>query len=218
MATVYLSPSTQWPVLQSTTETKHKSGLISISGQFISPADIVAMPTKLPSSIGEISNLYPPPTRSTRDGWNTYNATGYGTWSSAEEVIKNTTMIQIACSAFSSFYGSFRIGALYIGAAGQSATVRKVVPADTDLSVDILPSPPALGLIGKQSWIVNEVFPYISPSLFTGNFSGITPTLETRVQSVRTTNYGTVTEIEATYELTARIDFGEYATADSPEI
>jgi hypothetical protein len=218
MPTVYSASSSQWPVLQSTTETKHESGLISISGQFISPADIVAMPTMLPSSTGEIYNLYPLPTRSTRDGWNTYNATGYGIWSSAEEVIKTTTMIQIACSASSSYYGSFRIGAIYIRAAGQSATVRKVVSAGTDLSVDILPSPPALGLIGKQSWSVNEVFPYISPSIFTGHFSEITPTLETRVQSVRTINYGTVTEIEATYELTARIDFGEYATADAPEI
>ena len=214
---LYKSNSVQWPILQSTTETKHKSGLLSVSGQFISPGNISAMPTKLPSSIGDISNLYPPPTASKRDGWNTYNATGYGLWSTQPEIIKSTVMIQVACSAGVSFYGKESVLQTYIRVAGQAGTVRKIVPSNTDLSVDVLPDPPSLGLIGKQTWSVNEVF-FLSPTYYTGTFSSLSPTLETRVQSVRSTNFGTVTEIEVTYELFARLDFGDFTTESVPTL
>jgi len=210
MSTLYEFDSTQWPVLQSSTEVKHKSGLLSASAQFICPANNIVIPSRIPSSEGEIDNIYPPPSVSIQNGWATINATGYKKWGQNAEIIKNIVLIDLYAYAQVNFYNSEKLYEQKIKTTGESATVK-------ELSSD-LPEMPELKLFGKQTWKIQEVMEGISPAFFTGNFNDVSPTLTTEIMSVRSTNFGSLNEIETTYELKAVIYFGVYSTADTPTI
>jgi hypothetical protein len=88
MSTVYSSTGTQWPLLQSKTEQKFKSGLFNVSAEFIRPVGNTDLPTVIETSIGNV-NVWPDPTVSTgTDGFERINATGYGVWdANAKEVV-----------------------------------------------------------------------------------------------------------------------------------
>ena len=81
--TVYSSPNNQWPLLQSKTEQKFKSGLFNVSAEFIRPSGNLSLPDKIETSIGEV-DVWPEPTVSIgTDGFERINATGYGVWDSS---------------------------------------------------------------------------------------------------------------------------------------
>lgn len=89
---IYSNPNLLWPLLQSKTEQKFKSGLFSVSAEFICPVGNATMPTEIQTSIGLV-NVWPEPTVSTgTDGFQRINATGYGVWSlSATEIVNGRT-------------------------------------------------------------------------------------------------------------------------------
>lgn len=86
MPTIY--SSAQWPLLQSKTEQKFKSGLFNVSAEFIRPVGSDALPTEIETSIGPV-DVWPEPTVSSgTDGFERINATGYGVWDDAgQEVV-----------------------------------------------------------------------------------------------------------------------------------
>jgi len=88
MSTVYSSTGTQWPLLQSKTEQKFKSGLFNVSAEFIRPVGNTDLPIVIETSIGTV-DVWPDPTVSTgTDGFERINATGYGVWDAdAKEVV-----------------------------------------------------------------------------------------------------------------------------------
>jgi hypothetical protein len=88
MSTVYSSTGTQWPLLQSKTEQKFKSGLFTASAEFIRPVGNTDLPDVIETSIGEIE-IFPEPTISKdTSGFERINATGYGVWdANAKEVV-----------------------------------------------------------------------------------------------------------------------------------
>lgn len=89
MPTVYSASSSPWPLLQSKTEQKFKSGLFNVSAEFICPVGNTSLPTEIETSMGMV-DVWPEPTISTgTDGFQRINATGYGVWSSLEEEIVN---------------------------------------------------------------------------------------------------------------------------------
>jgi hypothetical protein len=88
MSTLYTSSSVSWPVRQSLTEQKQKSGLFTCSAEFISPVSDTNIPTTIQTSIGSV-NIFPNPDITIgTDGFKKINATGYGVWDStiSEEV------------------------------------------------------------------------------------------------------------------------------------
>jgi hypothetical protein len=88
MPTVYSSTGNQWPLLQSKTEQKFKSGLFNVSAEFIRPVGNTDLPSVIETSIGEV-DVWPEPTVSVgTDGFERINATGYGVWdATAEEIV-----------------------------------------------------------------------------------------------------------------------------------
>ena len=81
--TAYINPSVQWPLQQNRQETKHLSGLLSVSADFVS-LNATSAPTKIESSIGEL-DVYPPPTAELSEGLLRYTATAYGIWDSTKK-------------------------------------------------------------------------------------------------------------------------------------
>lgn len=80
MPTIYSAAADQWPLLQSKTEQKFKSGLFNVSAEFIRPVGDTSLPTQIETSIGSV-NVWPEPTVSSgTDGFERINATGYGVW------------------------------------------------------------------------------------------------------------------------------------------
>ena len=80
MPTVYSSTGTQWPLLQSKTEQKFKSGLFNVSAEFIRPVGNTGLPTEIETSIGAVDVWPSPAVSSGTDGFERINATGYGVW------------------------------------------------------------------------------------------------------------------------------------------
>ena len=201
-----------WPVLQSSTEVKHASGLLSVSAQFVCPSNNIVMPTSIPSSAGAVTNIYPPPSVSIQDGLAIINATGYKKWGDIEETIKNIVLIVLVALEYTSFYGTENFYYKSIKVPAETATVKKIG------GMGALPTTPTLSLFGKQTWNVGEVFgtePVFWP---TGNYSNISPILTTEMTSLRSNNFGNLVELEATYELRASINFGFFSTEEPPEI
>jgi hypothetical protein len=96
MQKVYLSSTSKWPLLQSKTEQKFKSGLFNVSAEFIRPVGNSNLPTKIETSIGLV-DVWPEPTVSVgTDGFERINATGYGVWdSNISEVVIGLQLGQI---------------------------------------------------------------------------------------------------------------------------
>ena len=83
MPTIYSASSSQWPLLQSKSEQKFKSGLFNVSAEFIRPVGNTDLPTVIETSIGAVA-VWPEPTVSSgTDGFERINATGYEVWDPA---------------------------------------------------------------------------------------------------------------------------------------
>lgn len=85
---VYTASASQWPLLQSKTEQKFKSGLFNVSAEYIRPVGNSDLPSRIDTSIGDV-DVWPAPTVTVgTDGFERIHATGYGVWDhTSKEVV-----------------------------------------------------------------------------------------------------------------------------------
>lgn len=82
---LYSASSTQWPLLQSKTEQKFKSGLLAVSAEFIAPVDATVSLTTLDSSEGAC-DIYPEPSVNyDTTPFKKISATGYKLWATTSD-------------------------------------------------------------------------------------------------------------------------------------
>lgn len=186
-----------WPVLQSLTETKHLSGLLSVSAEFIRPAGNIVLPASIPTSAGD-APVYPTPTVSKdTSGFEKINATGYKAWdaSRSEEAFNIST---------------YDMPVYYWVQRGEAAP---------DLYSTSLPIVIESGWVKKMGNIIptlSRPLTIISPSVFsvtipqTGATAMGTPALTQRLSMVKRNIYGAVTETEAAYEIRATMNLGGF--------
>ena len=218
----YTSPGTQWPLLQSKTEQKFKSGLFNVSAEFIRPVGNTDLPTFIETSIGT-TDVWPEPTVSTgADGFERINTTGYGVWNAnISEVTWGLLIgrIQVLVS-LNSPDGLQMLGRFFDGYFFDTASVKKI-------GSQVPPIPSRNGVSGLRVYNANSTditnslfnvsnfFGGITPSGFTGSFDA-SLSIIIRPASVRQTTYGSVVETEAVYEMGARLDFGTFTPIPPP--
>lgn len=216
MSTVYSSTGTQWPLLQSKTEQKFKSGLFNVSAEFIRPADNAVLPTVIETSIGDV-DVWPEPTVSTgTDGFERINATGYGVWdANISEVTWGLIIgrLQVLVNVYNQA-GLQMLGRFFDGYFFDTASVKKMgsqvppIPSRNEVSGLRVYNASSTD-ITNSLFNVSNFFGGITPSGFTGSFEA-SLSIVTRPASVRQTTYGSVVETEAVYEMGARLDFGTF--------
>jgi hypothetical protein len=226
MSTNYTSSSALWPVRQSLTEQKQKSGLITCSAEFIRPVGNTALPTAIESSIGMVS-VWPEPTISIgTDGFEKINATGYGIWDdSLVEEVKSFTpgIIQLTAESY------------YLRASENDATVpasplqksdEKTFTAKIDVVFetsfirklgDVIPAAPTLRILDYNNTdITNKIYNvFIDLSSDLQNYdyrTGVSQAPlsgQTIISHVKVNTYGTIKEIETAFEIVPKVlDFG----------
>ncbi len=222
--TVYSSTSTQWPLLQSKTEQKFKSGLFNVSAEFIRPVGNTDLPSVIETSIGDV-DVWPEPTVSVgTDGFERINATGYGVWDAAlSEVTWGLAVGRIHALAIKNtedvaeMYGKYLEGYFF-----DTASIKK-----TGTEVPQIPS--RNGVSGLRVYNpnsedvtdlvfnVSSFFPNITPSSFNGDFNA-TLAIVTRPASARQTTFGEdIVETEVTYEIvSATLNFGTFIPMSPP--
>ena len=204
----YSATSTDWPLLQSKTEQKFKSGLIAVSAEYISPLNSTGGVSFVPSSIGDLAVATDPTVSTGTDGFARINAVGYGVWAPAakEEMI---IPARITMDAW--------------------VTTERTVDRDPDPEVDdivpvykyygrkinifaetgwvkaiggLQPLSRPLGIFQeKKTWSCLEVFGF-------GPTTEVSPTVTQNLSSIRQNKFGTIIETESTYEVEAVLDFG----------
>jgi hypothetical protein len=188
--------NTDWPVLQSLTETKHLSGLLSVSAEYIRPVGNGALPTSIQTSAGSAA-VYPAPTVSKdTSGFEKINATGYRIY----DATKSEEIFNI------SLY-SMRVGYILNSSDGSSESVFVSLPVVIEsgwvkkmgASIPTLSRP--LAIVSPTTFII--------PVQGNGMVSG-TPVLNQYLNMVKQNKYGTVTETEAAYELSAYMNLGSF--------
>jgi hypothetical protein len=194
--TIYKS-NTGWPVLQSLTETKHLSGLLSVSAEYIRPVGNGALPTNIETSAGSAA-VYPAPTVSKdTSGFEKINATAYRVY----DATKSEEIFNI------SLY-SMRVGYILNFSDGTSESVFVSLPVVIEsgwvkkmgASIPTLSRP--LAIVSPATFII--------PVPGNGTVSG-TPVLNQYLSMVKQNKYGSVTETEAAYELSAYINLGSFS-------
>jgi len=222
---VYSASSTQWPLLQSKTEQKFKSGLFNVSAEFIRPVGNTALPTQIETSIGPV-NVWPEPTVSVgTDGFDRINATGYGVWSAtglSEEIWglqlgKIQVLLILAKSE-----GDEMLGKIVDGYFFDTVAVKKMgsqaPPIPSRNGVDGLRVYNANSAdVTNSLFSVSSFFPGVTSSSFNGSFQ-TTLSIVTRPASVRQTTFGEdIVETEASYEIaTATLNFGTFTPIATP--
>jgi hypothetical protein len=205
--TIYES-NTGWPVLQSLTETKHLSGLLSVSAEYIRPVGYGALPTSILTSAGNAA-VYPTPTvNKDTSGFEKINATGYGVW----DANKYEEVFNIETYSMPVFWSTQRV--LISGISGpinryssevsiviESGWVKKIGE-----SIPLLSRP--LGIIGSHQFSVSDFSEFLT--LAEGNQSPTSPTLRQSLSMAKKNIFGPVTEIEAAYVIRPYIDFGTF--------
>lgn len=217
----------EWPLLQSKTETKHKSGLFTTSAQFVRPVGLESLPDSIPTSIGAVP-IWPDPTVSTgTDGFQIINATGYGMWdNTATETIYNytTTSFDILAQSQTVREDPANPGEPInpweisnqvsykkkIYCLLETATIKKMG--------DDLPQIPALKILSLSGEdITNKI--YNANDEFNLNFFQLYREKETStipktaiISTARLNTYGTIKELEVVCELVIQpIDFGMFS-------
>ena len=222
--TLYSSTGTQWPLLQSKTEQKFKSGLFNVSAEFIRPSGNLDLPTKIETSIGLV-DVWPEPTVSVgTDGFDRLNATGYGVWdASLTEVTWGLAVGRIHALAIKNsedgaeMYGKY-LEAYFFDIASIKKTGTEVPPIPSRNGVSGLRVyNPNSADVTDSVFNVSSFFPNITPSWFNGNFNA-TLAIVTRPASVRQTTFGEdIVETEVTYEIvSATLNFGTFTPIPPP--
>jgi hypothetical protein len=194
--TIYKAQA-NWPILQSLTETKHLSGLLSVSAEFTRPVGDTSLPAEIPTSIGNVP-VYPSPTVSKdTSGFEKINATGYGAWN----LNKKEEVFNISVYDMPVYYWVQR---------GDAA------PDLYSISLPIVIESGWVKKIGDAIPTLSRALTIISPSVFsvtipeTGATAMGTPSLNQRLSMVRRNIYGNVTETEAAYEIRATMNLGGF--------
>ncbi|NBY39680.1 MAG: hypothetical protein EBQ66_01905 [Flavobacteriia bacterium] len=188
---------TNWPVLQSLTETKHLSGLLSVSAEYIRPVGNGALPTSIQTSAGSAA-VYPAPTVSKdTSGFEKINATGYRIYDATKsEEVFNISLYSMRVGYFLNFSdGSSESVFVSLPVVIESGWVKKM--GDT---IPTLSRP--LAIVSPTTFAI----PVQGNGLVTG-----TPTLSQYLSMVKQNKYGTVTETEAAYELSAYMNLGSFS-------
>jgi hypothetical protein len=188
---------TNWPVLQSLTETKHLSGLLSVSAEFIRPVGVSTLPTSIQTSAG-IATIYPTPTVSKdTSGFEKINATAYRVY----DATKSEEIFNI------SLY-SMRVGYILNFSDGSSESVFENLPVVIESGW--------VKKMGDTIPTLSRPLAIVSPATFgipvpgNGLVTG-TPVLSQYLSMVKQNKYGTVTETEAAYELSAYMNLGSFS-------
>jgi hypothetical protein len=223
--TVYTPTDFQWPLLQSKTEMKFKSGLFNVSAEFIRPVGNTSLPETIETSIGLV-DVWPNPTVSVgTDGFERINATGYGVWdANLTEVtwglavgrihalaIKNTVQTE------AEMYGKYIEGCFF-----DTASVKKIgsqvpqIPSRNGVSGLRVYNPNSED-VTDLVFNVSSFFPTITASSFNGVFNA-TLAIVTRPASARQTTFGEdIVETEVTYEIvSATLNFGTFIPKPTP--
>jgi hypothetical protein len=188
---------TNWPVLQSLTETKHLSGLLSVSAEFIRPVGVSTLPTSIQTSAG-IATIYPTPTVSKdTSGFEKINATAYRIYDATKsEETFNISLYSMRVGYILNFSdGSSESVFVNLPVAIESGWVKKM--GDT---IPTLSRP--LAIVSPTTFEI----PVQGNGLVTG-----TPVLSQYLSMVKQNKYGTVTETEAAYELSAYMNLGSFS-------
>jgi hypothetical protein len=224
MPTVYSASSSQWPLLQSKTEQKFKSGLFNVSAEFIRPVGNTDLPDVIETSIGDV-DVWPEPTVSVgTDGFERINATGYGVWDA---------------NASASTFG-YELGELVItfrlidkctmldgcGEGKPCGSILAITPVVRNISViletvhiaqigDTIPGSPTLKAFytnGTQlpvSINIGSIEPSVSPSLYSGVFDS-NIIIEKRLVNIKKNVFGAVKETEVIYQAVPYVSFGSF--------
>jgi hypothetical protein len=194
--TIYKS-NTGWPVLQSLTETKHLSGLLSVSAEYIRPVGNGALPTSIETSAGSAA-VYPAPTVSKdTSGFEKINATAYRIY----DATKSEEVFNI------SVY-SMRVGYILNAPDGTSKSVFVSLPVAVE-SGWVKKMGDTIPTLSRPLAIVSPIT-FIIPVEGNGMVSG-TPVLNEYLSMVKQNKYGTVTETEVAYELSAYMNLGSFS-------
>lgn len=222
----YTDSSTTWPVMQSLTEQKQKSGLFTCSAEFIRPVGNTELPAVIETSIGSV-DVWPEPTISIgTDGFEKINATGYGVWDSllVEEVKSFTPgIIELTAQSFylkaSEDNPSVPANPLQ-KSDEQTYTNKLYVVFETSFIRklgDVIPAAPTLRILDyNNADITNKIYNVffdLSTNLQGYNYQqGLVQSplpRRTIISHVKVNTYGTIKEIETAFEIVPRvIDFG----------
>jgi hypothetical protein len=237
MPTVYSSTGTQWPLLQSKTEQKFKSGLFNVSAEFIRPVGNTDLPSVIETSIGEV-DVWPEPTVSVgTDGFERVNATGYGQFSSLGEIIygyevfelraiyatyepclnpngcgEDSNGIEISCGTYGP--GIERISRP-LRLIKQSALVKRIGSE--------IPGPPPLKVFRLNNTEVTALSPHdfgilLSQFNYSGQFAPFVVSRTSIMSTLKKNEYGDISETEVLYTLDVpNIILGEYYRIFSPD-
>lgn len=219
---IYKSSSAEWPLLQSKTENKFKSGLFNVSAEFIRPVGDDSLPTQIETSIGPV-DVWPEPTVSSgTDGFERINATGYGVWNPG--IVEATWGItlgtiffnaQIATNPDQPYLNPFnRIHP--VECFFETVSVKKIgsaVPA-----IPIRDNYQSLRIFDINSNQIDEGIVYNVTNYFSEinqlQYDGVfQQTLQKRIvlKEIRQINFGSITETEAVYSIDAAgVPFGYF--------
>ena len=235
---IYKSSSAEWPLLQSKTENKFKSGLFNVSAEFIRPVGNTSLPTNIETSIGDV-NVWPEPTVSSgTDGFERINATGYGVWDeSISEIIYGYEVFELRAiyttyepclnpngcgedsNGISINCGTYRPGIERISRPlrliKQSAVVKRTGSE--------IPSSPPLKVFKLNNTEVSALTPYdfgifLSPIQYSGQFDPYEFSRAIIMSTLKKNEYGNVAETEVLYTLDVpNIFLGDYYRLFSPD-
>lgn len=224
MPTVYSSTGAQWPLLQSKTEQKFKSGIFNVSAEFIRPVGNTDLPTEIETSIGPV-DVWPEPTVSVgTDGFDRINATGYGVWESG--VFEEKTLASVDITATLKLYGSDAYGSLspttyyvYLKSFGSAAAMSYCTENEPDLtqiqfpeydpyfipqaSTDTIFSSFGINLGSNDDWYSNPATK--TPITFTPTYS-----TAWNLINMQATKFGNVFEVHMNFIGIFAMNFGPF--------
>ena len=223
--TVYTPLEFQWPLLQSKTEQKFKSGLFNVSAEFIRPVGNTDLPENIETSIGYV-NVWPEPTVSSgTDSFERINATGYGVWDAGAsastfgyelgQLVVTFTLIDKCTEA--SGCGDNSCGDIL----AVTPFVRNIPVILETVQIskigDSIPVSPSLkafytsGADLPSLMNISSIEPSVSPTIYNGIFNS-NVVIQTRIISVKKNTFGGIKETEAIYQAVPYVSFGTFET------
>ena len=222
MPTIYSASSSPWPLLQSKTEQKFKSGLFNVSAEFIRPVGNTALPTVIETSIGDVA-VWPEPTVSSgTDGFERINATGYDVWDPAAsastygyalgELAFSIRLIDKCTQQFGCGEGKPCGSILAIRLIDQRIplileTVHISKIGDTIPAAPILKAFYTNGTELPPTLNITNLLPGVSPSIYSGTFES-SVAVEKRMVNIKKNVFGQITETEVVYQAVPQVNFG----------
>jgi hypothetical protein len=194
--------------LQSVTENKFKSGLLNATAEWVRPMGSAAIPTNIPTSIGDI-DIFPDPTISKdTSGFERITATGYGLWSSNAQEIKINLNPDRVRTLFT--HGNVTVFGDRVGLIFESAAC-KITRNVGDTNVPVMPVMNIYNYNGTPVTQINlaDVIGSIgyNPG---GDFSwpSSTPIVKRHyISNISLNSYGSLEEIEFIFEMVAEATF-----------